>query len=465
MYHYLAFREYQHYLVFNPNEMKISNRKLVHTMKLRIARLLRASYSFMLPVILRVPGLRTLIKRVTANLPFLLELIAYSDQGIYEELKSTRGRPLVMIDVTHMAKTELNTGIQRVVRALLNEFKEVLPEEIDVEPIILTSRGGFWHYRYLKVNEETNPIVVPRQGDVFLGLDLNAQIIAAQKSGLFSDWKRRGAKIVFAVHDILPIIHPEWWGKEVSVNHEKWLASVLEISDVVLSVSQTTQRSVIDWCKQNDYPYQNIQFEWFHLGADFEGTNQTQGLPSGAHSIVGQLQSGLTFLNVGTIEPRKGHRQCLEAFDALWNKGLDVNLVFVGKQGWMVDSLIELIRNHPELNSRLFWLEGISDEFLDLTYKNADCFIAPSKGEGFGIPLIEAARHGLPIIARDIPIFREVAGSHAHYFDGEQANGLSEELEKWVAAYKMGDHVRSSGLQWQTWKDSAEKIKRVLSLS
>ena len=65
-------------------------------------------------------------------------------------------------------------------------------------------------------------------------------------------------------------------------------------------------------------------------------------------------------------------------------------------------------RRLQEIGNRLFWLEGISDEYLEKIYDAATCLIAASEGEGFGLPLIKVAQHKLPIIARDIPVFREV---------------------------------------------------------
>ena len=119
---------------------------------------------------------------------------------------------------------------------------------------------------------------------------------------------------------------------------------------------------------------------------------------------------------VGTVEPRKGHRQALAAMEHLWAAGIDVNLVIVGKKGWMMNDMAGQIEGHPELNNRLFWLREVSDEMLDQIYRSAHALLAASEGEGFGLPLIEAAQHGLPIIARDIPVFVEVAGEHAYYF-------------------------------------------------
>ena len=81
-----------------------------------------------------------------------------------------------------------------------------------------------------------------------------------------------------------------------------------------------------------------------------------------------ELASRPTFLTVGTIEPRKGHAQVLDAFELLWKEGVDANLVIVGKQGWMVEALAKRLRSHPERNKCLFWLEGISDEYLENLY-------------------------------------------------------------------------------------------------
>jgi glycosyltransferase involved in cell wall biosynthesis len=158
---------------------------------------------------------------------------------------------------------------------------------------------------------------------------------------------------------------------------------------------------------------------------------------------------------VGTLEPRKGHAQVIEAFGQLWNKGIDVNLVIVGKQGWLVDELVNQLLGHPEQNKRLFWLKGISDEFLEKMYASSTCLIAASYGEGFGLPLIEAAQHKLPIIARDFPAFREVAGEHAYYFNATDAQGLGKTIERWLVLYGNKMHPVSNYMPWLTWRESA----------
>jgi glycosyltransferase involved in cell wall biosynthesis len=58
---------------------------------------------------------------------------------------------------------------------------------------------------------------------------------------------------------------------------------------------------------------------------------------------------------VGTVEPRKGYAQTIDAFELLWSKGEEVNLVIVGKAGWHVEELVERLRDHPLRGKRLFW--------------------------------------------------------------------------------------------------------------
>ncbi len=102
------------------------------------------------------------------------------------------------------------------------------------------------------------------------------------------------------------------------------------------------------------------------------------------------------------------------------------------RQGWQVDDLITRIKNHPKLNENLFWLDSISDEFLEQLYANSSCLLAVSEGEGFGLPIIEAMKHNLPIIARDIPVFNEIIGKKALYFSDNTAITLVKCLATWL---------------------------------
>jgi glycosyltransferase involved in cell wall biosynthesis len=129
--------------------------------------------------------------------------------------------------------------------------------------------------------------------------------------------------------------------------------------------------------------------------------------------------------------------------------------VIVGKAGWRNEAFIDRMQHHPQLGKRLFWLQGLSDGYLDYLYQKSDCLIAASEGEGFGLPLIEAAQYGLPIIARDIPVFREVAGDHASYFTSlaELKGSVDGQVYK---------HKDSSQITYLTWQQSAKNLVEVI---
>ena len=202
---------------------------------------------------------------------------------------------------------------------------------------------------------------------------------------------------------------------------------------------------------------------WFHLGADINASLPTKGLPEGFETEFVQLKARPNILMVGTVEPRKGHAQTLEAFEKLWASGIEANLVIVGKQGWMVDELAERIRSHAEKGNRLFWYQGISDEALLKLYGSTSGVLMASEGEGFGLPLIEAAQHGQPILARDIPVFRELAGDYASYFSGSTPETLAKALEKWLKALEEGTAPSSTDMPWKTWEESTHQLVGLLT--
>jgi glycosyltransferase involved in cell wall biosynthesis len=127
-----------------------------------------------------------------------------------------------------------------------------------------------------------------------------------------------------------------------------------------------------------------------------------------------------------------------------------------------VEDLVRRLSKHPMLGKRLFWLEGISDEYLEKAYAASACLIASSEAEGFGLPLVEAARKGLPIIARDIPVFREVAGDYAFYFSGMSPENLAQAVRVWLDLSSRGQAPSSKDMPWLTWKESTAQLLRIV---
>src|SRR5438876_640013 len=109
-------------------------------------------------------------------------------------------------------------------------------------------------------------------------------------------------------------------------------------------------------------------------------------------------------------------------FSCLWRSGVDVRLLVIGAVGWKCERVIEAISRHPELRRRLFWFKDLSDAELAYCYRHADGVVAASLAEGSGLPLIEALARGLPVVASNIAVFREIGGASACYFPvGDEA--------------------------------------------
>ena len=86
-----------------------------------------------------------------------------------------------------------------------------------------------------------------------------------------------------------------------------------------------------------------------------------------------------------------------------------------------------------------------------------------SQAEGFGLPIIEAAKHSLPIIARDIPVFREICGSNAYYFNGLESTELAMALKQWLDLHATGKIPSSKNIPWLTWCQHTEELKKKLA--
>lgn len=389
--------------------------------------------------------------------------------NIIEEKKT------IYIDITQLRMVDYGTGIQRVVKAIISEILKNKIDGFNIELVYIEHLNGVWQYKRaldfekkyfdLEIVEE-NYVVEPKNSDIFFGLDLMSWIVDAEHQGLFTKWRCRGVNIVFVVYDILPIFHPEWWPQNGGNIHTEWLKTIAQVSDKLISISKAVSDEVEMWIEKNNIKKpKGIEYKYFHLGADIDNSTPSKGLPENTQEVLSKLELTKTFLMVGTLEPRKGHQQTLLAFEALWNKGVAINLVIVGKQGWMMDDFITKLKNHPELNKKLFWLEGISDEYLEKLYAASACLIAASEGEGFGLPLIEAAQHKKPIIARDIPVFREVAGEYAYYFENDNDSVVLEKaIVEWLEMYKNNEYPKSDEMPWLTWKQSANQLLQVLNI-
>ncbi|PBS12314.1 glycosyl transferase family 1 [Lysobacteraceae bacterium NML93-0792] len=400
--------------------------------------------------------------------------------GAFPERGSARR---LLLDVTATVGTHLHTGIERVARGVLAALARNESPGVRIEPVYLDGRDGRWQYRHargfgLKVQGVAplaaldDDIVDARPDDVLLTLDISGgALVSAVREGLLSRYRRLGVRAYAMLFDLLPIRMPEVFPPGAEVGHLEWLESIAEL-DGAVCISRAVADDMRAWLDETDRdPGGRFDLQVTNLGSDIDNSLPTQGLPEGAREVLASMQARPTFLMVGSIEPRKGYLQALDAFSALWRDDIEVNLVVVGREGWRgldpslrrdIPQTVQRLQSHPEAGRRLHWLADASDEYLALVYAHASCLLAASFGEGFGLPLIEASGHGLPLLVRDIPVFREVAGDAAAYFEADDAAALAAAIRNWLALADQGVQPGSGDLDRVSWDEMAERLKRVL---
>ncbi|HZW14135.1 MAG TPA: glycosyltransferase family 1 protein [Noviherbaspirillum sp.] len=375
----------------------------------------------------------------------------------------------LLVDVSVIINNDARTGIQRVVRALLLQLLMRPPTGYRIRPVFSTRRHGY-HYApehfglpdAEKVGLSTTSAVTVQRGDFFLGLDLSAHLLPLHKSELAS-WKRAGVNIHVVVYDLLPILYPQWFNAKTTRNFYRWLRTVAIFADGVTCISNTVKAELGDWlCQKYSLAPGTIPVSIIPLGADIESSSPSRGLPKNAGQLLAAFSHKPTILMVGTLEPRKGHSQVLAAFEELWKRDYDVNLVIVGKPGWQTETLQHTLRTHVENHSRLYWLEDASDELLGRIYAIVSGVIVASRAEGYGLPLVEALRYARPVLARDIPIFREIADPNlVTFFKETGPSALAETVVNWLAQSSVAA-VPKNPVNVVTWRESARVLARAV---
>jgi glycosyltransferase involved in cell wall biosynthesis len=371
-------------------------------------------------------------------------------------------RERLVIDVSHVARDDHGTGIPRVVRETVKaSYCDQLRPGLEAVAIELVNgelvpATGWLGCQGVLLPFETGPTsnapVALRPGDHLLMLD-SSWARYEEFAPVFVRARAARVPVTTAIYDLLPMTLPpgnivtggkEWF--------EAWLRAAIEASDNLVCISRAMADEVIAYITDHGLGRKGLRVGYWHLGAD---------MPITAECATGSPVHGIPkpyALMVGTIEPRKNHVLALDAFEQLWKEGSDLSLVIAGKPGWMVDKIIERLRQHELGNKRLFFFKRVSDAEVAHLYRNAAALLFPSKGEGFGLPLVEAAHYGTPIICSDIPVFREIAGDHATFVQISDARQLATNITDWQRRMSAGETLGSDNMPRQNWRQSAEAL-------
>jgi glycosyltransferase involved in cell wall biosynthesis len=308
---------------------------------------------------------------------------------------------------------------------------------------------------YSPLTKRASPLAV-EPGDHLVLLDSTWQErYFDQVEGL----KAKGLKITAVIYDVIPLTRPEFFQDRLRDIYQKWFAWVAQHADGFACISRAVRDEVrtVVADQAGRERSESCSYSYFHLGSELD---LRQGDSNPQSELVDVFTSSApVFLCVGTLEPRKNHAYLLDAFDILWRAGSKARLCLVGGIGWKCETLIARIRNHPQNGSSLFWFGKLGDDGLDYAYRHASSLVISSHAEGFGLPIVEALQRGLPVMASDIPVFREIGGEFVPYFDLKDPSSLMELVLSYERTGKFSAGVRSpTDWRWMDWKDSAKQL-------
>lgn len=340
-------------------------------------------------------------------------------------------KPRLLVDVSTIIRHDAHTGIQRVVRAVWSNLLRRSGSLFEVAPVYATNKAGYC-YAPLNFLDGGGPLqsepVCAGPGDKFLGLDLAAHLVPKYRPQIRA-WRANGATVHLIVYDLLPLMRPDWFSATAVQRFGEWFDVLSHEADQAICISTKVSDDLRQQL-QRRATGRHMEIARMRMGADITATVPSMGVDKLETYLIGRLRFRPAMLMVGTIEPRKGYDVALAAFERLWKTApaKAPDLIIIGNSGWMTDALQDRIRSHPEQGNRLHWLEGVSDESLCLFYQGCRGLMMASYEEGFGLPLIEAAMHGCPVLARDLPVFREQGLANVAFFDDDRPEPLAHRI-------------------------------------
>jgi glycosyltransferase involved in cell wall biosynthesis len=383
------------------------------------------------------------LKARKSTAAFLAYYLRYWPKGFAEARRRRAADPQrhIYVDISLIFRRDSGTGIQRVVRAMMRQLLESPPLGCVIVPIVATKYRSFraiglddWRSGDQTALDRASTIY-PKAGDTFLGLDLSAHLIPRHARQL-RWWQRRGVRIALFLYDLLPYRKPEYFTDANVRKFRPWLGYLLQEADVAICISSTVAddlRSLLD--EQKPARAEELDIRLLPMGGDILNSPAGDGMTEAQEAFLQTLSNaGGAVLMVGTVEPRKAYDIALDAMEWVWAqpRGEAIRLIIVGRRGWHAAATEERLLSHPQNGRRLHRFDDVGDEYLDRLYRASSGLLMTSHAEGFGLPVLEALSCGLPVLARDLDVFREKAAPGIRYFVKDDPESLGSAILDWL---------------------------------
>ncbi len=248
-----------------------------------------------------------------------------------------------------------------------------------------------------------------------------------------------------AVHDVLPLEHPEWFPRHWPDTLRLMIPAGVRRAAAVVTFSQATASRIVRLCR---VPPERVRVVP-------HGVDRTRFAPQ-APEAVSEVRRKLALerpflLQFGAIEPRRGADLAIRAVASFRARLGDLELVLAGPER----------ARAPGLEVAPAWvrrLGAVAEEDVPALFCAAEIVVAPSRGEGFDLPVLEALACGVPVIASDIDVHVEHFADAVEFFPDGDAEALGAAVMRVLTDSERGRALRAGGSRLAsrfTWEASA----------
>lgn len=266
--------------------------------------------------------------------------------------------------------------------------------------------------------------------------------------------RKRNVKLVFMVHDVIPITHPEFCRPDEKIKHHKRIDNILKFASGIIANSKFTLDAL---------------------------SNEAEklGVPK-PHSTIAHLAPGFTskpykrrpikspyFVMLSTIEPRKNHNLLFRIWRKLVEEmGKDApKLVLIGRRGWECENVVDILERSEILRDFLIEKSDCPDRELCTYLSHAQALLFPTLVEGYGMPVIESLMVNTPVIATDLTVFHEIAGEVPDYLDYLDGVGWLNTIKAYMDnnhPMRLAQLERMKSYQSPSWDSHFEKVNTLI---
>lgn len=312
--------------------------------------------------------------------------------------RPVQGKMSVKTVLVSVAKRIFVGPLRRLVPPLklfANAFRSLL---VEVKFLISRVPGKLKYKLGLQSSSEQDVSLPFKKDDIYITMgldwdDKNMSILRQAK-------KKYGFKYVTVCYDLIPVFFPHFLVPGYREKLTYHFVNMVWNADLVMCISKYSQMQMQTFAEESCL--KKINLDYFYLGSE---------LPAIVPNTGSVKEPGYCIF-VSTIEPRKNHDLLYKVWEMLAQKhGREKvpQLIFIGKCGWMMDSLLLQIKNNPYTQGKIIVQEHVSDSSLANLYQGALFTLFPSYVEGWGLPIAESLYYGKVCLHSDTSSMPEVS--------------------------------------------------------